>query len=116
METQITSTPWFEVYGAVHHDRRNLAIHLATQPLFAAGFAGMLIGPFVGAYWLLAAGPFAMLLAIAAQGGGHRFELRAPEPFRSARDVVVRLLTEQLVTFPRFVLSGELVRAWRAAR
>lgn len=36
-------------------------------------------------------------------------------PFRSPFDVLARLVVEPWVTFPRFVLSGGFVRAWREA-
>ena len=75
-------------YRDVHGDRRNLAIHLATQPLFAAGFAALLAGPFVGMPWLAAAGPLVMLLAIGAQGRGHAFERQAFAGFAGPLDAV----------------------------
>ncbi len=55
-------------------------------------------------------------LALAAQGRGHRLETTPPIPFRSPLDAVARLIVEQLVTFPRFVLSGGFARSWKAAR
>jgi hypothetical protein len=36
-----------------------------------------------------------------------------PVPFRGPLDVLVRIFAEQFVTFPRFVLTGGLARAWR---
>lgn len=51
----------------------------------------------------------------AMQGRGHRLESTAPVPFAGPFDVISRIFVEQLVTFPRFVLSGEFVRAWRRA-
>ena len=39
----------------------------------------------------------------------------APIPFRGPIDVGSRIFVEQWVTFPRFVLSGGLAQAWRAA-
>jgi hypothetical protein len=103
-------------YPDVHRDRRNLVIHLVTQPLFVAGLAALVVAPLSGALWLLGAGPVAMGTAVALQGRGHRLEVTPPLPFEGPLDVVFRLFVEQLVTFPRFVLSGGLARAWRAAR
>jgi hypothetical protein len=51
----------------------------------------------------------AMVVAVGLQGRGHRREQKQPEPFIGPLDFVSRLLVEQLVTFPRFVLSGR----WR---
>jgi hypothetical protein len=55
-----------------------------------------------------------MVGAVALQGRGHRLEGVAPIPFRGPIDVVSRIFVEQWVTFPRYVLSGGLARAWRA--
>ncbi|HEX6239498.1 MAG TPA: hypothetical protein VFZ61_01340, partial [Polyangiales bacterium] len=59
-------------------------------------------------------GGLAMLLAMAAQGSGHRHEANPPPPFRGPLDVVLRIFAEQWITWPRFVLSGGLRRALRA--
>jgi hypothetical protein len=105
----------WRLYRANHRDRANLAIHLVTQPLFIAGLAGLAIAPLLGIWWLLAVAPLAMIAAVALQGRGHRMEAEPPVPFRGPLDVIARLLAEQLITFPRYVLTGELARAWRGA-
>jgi phage terminase small subunit len=56
-----------------------------------------------------------MAISLVAQGRGHRDEPAAPEPFTGPGDFVSRFLVEQLVTFPRFVLSGGWRRAWSSA-
>ena len=56
-----------------------------------------------------------VIVAAAAQGSGHKHEPNPPAPFRSPLDIVARLVVEQFITFPRFVLSGGWSRAWRAA-
>lgn len=93
-------------YPLSHADRRNLLIHALTQPLFVAGLFLTVLG-----FWPGLAG---MALAVAAQGRGHKLEAEAPAPFRSPLDGIVRLVVEQLVTFPRFVFSGGFARAWRS--
>jgi hypothetical protein len=55
------------------------------------------------------------LVAFVLQAVGHKREANAPEPFRSPLDVLARILVEQFITFPRFVLSGGFARAWRSA-
>jgi hypothetical protein len=55
-------------------------------------------------------------LAMALQGRGHRRESTPPAPFSGLPDVIFRIFAEQLITFPRFVLSGEFARAWRQAK
>jgi hypothetical protein len=101
-----------ELYPANHRDRGNLAIHAATVPLFLAGTIFVVLGP-LASVWLLPAGLGLMVAAVGAQGRGHRREPVAPVPFAGPADVALRLLAEQWITFPRFVLSGGFARAWR---
>ena len=67
----------------------------------------------VGPWWLAPAGLAAMVLAVALQGRTHKRESTPPVAFRGPGDVLARLFVEQWVTFPRYVVSGELARAWR---
>ncbi len=101
-------------YPANHADRRNLAIHIATVPLFLAGTVLVLVGPFA-TLWASAAGVALIALAMGAQGRGHRRERSAPATFAGPVDVLVRIFAEQWITFPRFVVSGGFARAWREA-
>lgn len=101
-------------YTDVHHDRRNLVVHVLTVPIFMAGTVAVLAAPALS-WWLVPAGVAAMLTAMAAQGKGHALEERAPAPFRGPGDVLARIFAEQWITFPRFVLSGAFARAWRRA-
>ena len=104
----------WRLYPDGHADRINLVLHLATVPLFWLGtiapVAAILVSP-----WL-ALGVLLLPLAMAAQGRGHAREAVAPVRFRGAGDVVGRIFVEQWVTFPRFVVSGGLARAWRGQR
>jgi hypothetical protein len=52
--------------------------------------------------------------AFLLQGAGHKREIQKPEPFLGADDLVSRFVVEQLITFPRFVLSGNWLRNLRA--
>ncbi len=102
------------MYREGHRDRRNLAVHVLTVPLFLLGTCAVLAAAVVGGWWLAAAGLGAMALASALQGRTHKLEQTAPAPFRGPGDVLARLFVEQWVTFPRYLLSGEFARAWRA--
>jgi hypothetical protein len=42
-------------------------------------------------------------------------EVNPPIPFRGPADFVARILTAQFSRFPRFVLSGGWLRAWRGS-
>lgn len=115
MRTNLLSWQW-EAYSANHQNRANLLLHIATVPLFIAGFAALVATPLLGPWWLALVGLGGMLVALAMQGRGHRGESTPPIPFTGPGDFVTRFLAEQLISFPRFVLSGGWWRAWRAAR
>jgi hypothetical protein len=109
-EPNLAAWQW-SLYPDGHRDRRNLLIHLATQPIFFAATGSLLAAPF--APWLFLAAPAVMAAVMALQGRGHRREATPPVPFDGPLDVAGRIFLEQLFTFPRFVLSGGLARAWR---
>ncbi len=100
-------------YTRAHAARTNLVIHLVTAPMFVLGIVSAVALPWLGRPGLGALAFVIALGAFVAQGIGHRREHNAPEPFRSPLDVLARILVEQFVTFPRFVLSGGFTRAWR---
>jgi hypothetical protein len=101
-------------YGAGHRDRLNLALHAATVPVFWLGTCALALAPpkHLGR---AIAGVLGLVLPVVAQGRGHRGEASAPLPFRGPGDFLARLLAEQWITFPRYVLSGGFARAWREA-
>ena len=105
-------------YSTAHRDRTNLLVHAATAPIFLAGGCALLASPWAHGAWKLAAagaGLLAMLIAMGAQGRAHRREEGAPAPFRGPLDVLARILAEQWITFPRYVLTGAFARGWRAS-
>lgn len=99
-------------YAGTHGDRKNLAIHAATVPLFWAGTVALVAAGPLGIGWLAGVGAVVMFVAIGVQGRGHAREANRPAPFRGPVDVLVRIFIEQWVTFPRFVTSGGFARAW----
>ena len=105
----------WSLYPGAHRDRRNLALHAATAPLFLLGTCGLIASPFLGWRWA-ALGAAAIIVTIVAQGRGHKLETQAPSPFLGPLDVARRLFVEQWITFPRYVLSGGFAAAWREAR
>jgi len=100
-------------YAAKHRQRVNLWLHIASVPLTWAGTLAALSVLFGASPWWLLALPAGWLTALAIQGFGHGLEPEAPEPFLDRADFVSRFTAEQLVTFPRFVLSGGW---WRGLR
>jgi hypothetical protein len=99
-------------YPRLHQDRRNLLVHALAVPVFIGAFWTI---PFalVTASWVLAATCLLVcVLSIGVQGRTHAREAERPK-FSGPGEAVGRLLAEQLVTFPRFVLGGGFGRAWR---
>lgn len=101
-------------YDDNHTLRRALLIHALSVPLFWAGSLALIAAPWIA--WPLAVGGLvSCALAMAAQGRAHAAEPVAPIPFASPFDAVARIVAEQWITFPRFVLDGGFASAWRRA-
>ncbi|PJI49913.1 MAG: terminase [Pseudomonas sp.] len=103
-------------YAANHRNSTNLALHIIAVPLFILGALTLLSGLFGLSLSSILLGLIGMIASLAIQGRGHKLEALAPEPFTDRKDAISRLLVEQFVTFPRFVLSGAWWRAWRNRR
>lgn len=97
----------WETYPLNHVDRRNLLLHVLSWPLWPAGLLSLALGFWPGGLMLL--GPLLI------QGRGHGLERNPPIPFRSPLDFVARFTVEQSFNFPRFVLTGGWLEAWRRA-
>ena len=100
----------FRDYAERHQDKLNLWLHLYAVPAFiagvlAAGFHLLSLNP-IGALVSLVFSAAAFLV----QGLGHKREAMAPQPFDGPLDFLRRIVAEQFVTFPRFVLSGGWMR------
>lgn len=104
------------LYADGHRDRLNLAVHLVAVPIFQMGFVTMIEGAVRASGLTVIGGWFAIVVSVFAQSRTHKREATPPVPFDGPVDVVTRLLAEQLITFPRFVLGGGVVRAWRASK
>jgi hypothetical protein len=98
-------------YSLYHQSRPNLLLHIIFVPLFLAGNVALLVA-LAERRWLSVLGAAALTgLSLAVQGCGHSKEPVPPAPFTGPFNAMSRILREQWVTFPRFVLSG----AWRQA-
>ena len=93
-------------YSTTHQNRTNLSLHLVAVPLF-------MIGTLAALYGLIMLSPFAFIIAVLGlmgslflQGRGHRCEPVQPEPFSNLWDFMSRIVVEQWITFPRFVVTG----------
>jgi hypothetical protein len=102
-------------YQRVHTTRGNLLLHIVAVPLFLSGNLLLIAGAISALMPYSGIGAAAMLVAMAAQGRGHKLEPLPPEPFTGIGNALSRIFLEQWVTFPRFVLSGAWVKAFRKA-
>ena len=100
-------------YARYHRSRVNLVVHIIVVPLFLLGNVAIIAALWRNSWLLGGLGVVATLTSMALQGVGHRQERVPPEPFRGPLDALSRIVCEQWVTFPRFVASGGLWRAWR---
>jgi hypothetical protein len=96
----------YQGYPLNHKDPVNLIIHIITAPLFVAAGVGVLVMLVQARWWLAAACVGAMGLVVVLQGIGHAREQIKPEPFLSPVDFYARIMTENFLTFWRFVFSG----------
>jgi hypothetical protein len=105
----------WEAYARYHQSRGNLLLHIFFVPMFLLGNLVLLIALIEGRWLAALGGVLATVLALALQGRGHRQESIPPEPFTGPGNALARILLEQWVTFPRFVLSGGWSNAMRRA-
>lgn len=103
-------------YAANHRNSTNLALHIIAVPLFVLAAVILVSGLFQLSLSSIALGVIGIVASLAIQGRGHKLEEQAPEPFTDRQDAIGRLLAEQFITFPRFVLSGAWWRAWKNRR
>jgi hypothetical protein len=114
MRKDLMNWQWL-LYPDGHRDRLSLLLHIVTVPLFWIGTAMILWALWRGSAAAAISGLALWLAALLAQGRGHQREREAPVPFLGPFDFVSRFLIEQFVTFPRYVLSGGWLKAWRAS-
>lgn len=103
----------WEGYADYHRSRANLLLHIVVVPLFLAGNIALVLALLARSWPAAIAGVVAMVVSVALQGRGHGKEPTPPVPFSGPANAVSRILLEQWVNFPRFVLSGGWARALR---
>lgn len=115
MSKRLPNLPAWQWRG-YHHNHRNptnLVLHLIAVPLFIVGALLVLSGGFNLDLGQIIVGLISLVAGLGLQRHGHRLEAEQPEPFSNRQDAVKRLLTEQFITFPRFLFTGAWWRAWR---
>ena len=103
-------------YSAKHRSRANLLIHIVAVPLFQAGTLLLVYSALQRAAVVVGLSVACVVVSLAMQGRGHRLETEPPAAFGGAGDLIRRIVAEQWVTFPRFVLSGGWYRNLKATK
>jgi len=106
----------WEGYPRYHTQRVSLLLHLFSVPFFWAGTLLVLVALFSLRWPPGVIGFCCMLVALVAQGRGHKLEPVPPAPFTGPANFVARFCLEQWINLPRFLLSGGWWRAYRDAR
>jgi|CXWL01.1.fsa_nt_gi hypothetical protein len=105
-----------EGYPQFHQARLNLLLHIVAVPTFISALLSLAYN-LAQLQWLAAGVSFLLMgAAFAVQGFGHGRETKPSIPFDGPADAVTRIFAEQLITFPRFVLSGAWLAALRNAK
>jgi phage terminase small subunit len=103
----------WRTYADNHRHPANLVLHLIAVPMFILAALLILDGLCSLSFSSIAIGVIGLIAALGFQRHGHTLEQQSAESSSDRGDAVKRLLVEQFVTFPRFVLSGAWWRAWK---
>jgi hypothetical protein len=110
--TELIDWQW-QGYPRYHQSRRNLLLHIVAVPFLLAGNVALLIAVIKGAWVIGGSALLVIVVSLALQGRGHKLEPVPPEPFTGPGNAAKRILLEQWLTFPKFVLTGGWLRALR---
>jgi phage terminase small subunit len=102
---QLLKWQW-QGYARYHQNPTNLLLHIVAVPLFLVANLVAIVAVVQLSLGLLALAILGIVVSVSVQGRGHKLEAVPPEPFTGPANALGRLLFEQWVTFPRFVLSG----------
>ena len=100
-------------YPRYRLSRANLLLHIVAVPVFLIGNIGLLVALFLGSWAAGTLSLLGVLASVALQGRGHKLEQNPPQPFTGPTNAAARILLEQWITFPRFVITGGWSRALR---
>lgn len=93
-------------YAERHQDRVNLILHIVAVPLFWWGAIDVLGSILFSGLFAAFDGLLLIVVSVFLQGLGHDREAVAPEPWAGAWVFAQRLVAEQFVNFPRYVIAG----------
>ncbi|KZN30143.1 hypothetical protein N480_04130 [Pseudoalteromonas luteoviolacea S2607] len=101
-------------YAKYHRSRANLLLHIIAVPFFIVGVILLVLSIFNLSFPLIAISVSLMVGSIVVQGIGHSKESLPPEPFTGPTNAILRIILEQLYTFPKFVICGNWLKAYKS--
>lgn len=105
---------WDE-YHDFHGNKTNLLIHIFAVPALLLAQIALVLSLLQNMYITAFLSSIVVALSFAVQGIGHKKEKNPSIPFSSPLNAIARLMVEQWINFPRFVLSGGWWKAFKAA-
>ena len=108
-------------YADRHRNRTNLLIHIVTVPVVWIGAFQFLAGLFLlllgvpGAFGMLFWAAVLIGVALFAQARGNAMESKPPVAVADPAERAKRIVVEQFINFPRFVLTGDWLRNLKGA-
>jgi len=103
-------------YEKFHKNHTNLLLHIVMVPLFVLGVVYAVVAASQGRWLAALLSLLLPVFSLAVQGVGHKKEPNPPLPFDGPGEFLTRIFTEQFYRFPKFVLSGDWLRAVRSSR
>jgi len=103
-------------YSEFHQSKLNLWIHIVAVPIFIICFVTLVFGLIVLDEKVVLISLVLMVISIISQGIGHKKEGVPPEPFSGLSNFIVRIVLEQVYTFPKFVFSGSWHTSVRSSK
>lgn len=93
-------------YAKYHQNKGNLLVHVFAVPLIWFSVVMFVYGILKFSLVAVFLGFIAIFVSLILQNIGHKREQNPAVPFENKTDFLKRLLCEQFVTFPRFILTG----------
>jgi hypothetical protein len=100
-------------YRAAHQNKTNLFVHIIAVPLFMVATVLAFYALVRLSFFSFVFSVLGFIVSLLMQGRGHKLEPVAPQSFTSGFDFVRRILAEQWITFPRYVITGGWSKALR---
>ncbi len=106
---------WADI-GVIHSSRLNLIIHVFAVPTFIIGIVGLIYS--LVNLRIIEIVSFVLMMAVSllVQSYGHSREKVRSAPFAGPMDALSRILIEQFINFPRFLMTGKWYAALRTSK